>query len=246
MSVAWTVPDWPAPRHVRALTTQRTGGVSAPPYQSLNLGDHVGDDAAAVAENRRRLASAASLPAPASWLRQVHGSRVANLDAGTDHEPADACITRRPGRVCAILAADCLPVLFTSESGSVVGAAHAGWRGLAAGVLRATLSAMSEPAATILAWFGPAIAAEHYEVGGEVRDEFLRRDPEAAAAFTANSRGRYQADLAEIARRQLAALGVTRLFGTAASTYGAPAAYFSHRRDGTTGRQASLVWLEAP
>ena len=105
---------------------------------------------------------------------------------------------------------------------------------------------MSEPAATILAWFGPAIAAEHYEVGGEARDEFLRRDPEAAAAFTANSRGRYQADLAEIARRQLAALGVTRLFGTAASTYGAPAAYFSHRRDGTTGRQASLVWLEAP
>jgi YfiH family protein len=241
--IRWTLPDWPIPARVRAISTQRRGGVSMPPYDSLNLGDHVGDEPAAVAENRRRLVAAAGLPGQPCWLRQVHGSTVSDLDAAMPAATADAAVTRRAGRICVILAADCLPVLFASDSGAVVAAAHAGWRGLAAGVLEATVRAMDEPVARLVAWLGPAIGADDYEVGEEVRSEFLRRDPAAEPAFTANGRGRFQADLAWIARAQLAALGVTRLYGATVSTHAAAAGYFSHRRDGTTGRQASLNWL---
>jgi YfiH family protein len=242
--IRWIVPDWPVPARVRALSTQRRGGVSTGPYDSLNLGDHVGDERAAVAENRRRLVAAAGLPAQPSWLRQVHGSTVSDLDAAVPLATADAAFTRRAGQICVILAADCLPVLFASDGGSVVGAVHAGWRGLAAGVLEATLRAMDEPRARIMAWLGPAIGADDYEVGEEVRGEFLRREPAVEAAFSANGRGRFQADLARIARIQLAALGVTRLYGAEVSTRAAASDYFSHRRDGTTGRQASLIWLD--
>jgi polyphenol oxidase len=242
----WLVPDWPAPSSVRALSTFRTGGVSSIPYASLNLGAHVGDAPSDVAENRRRLVHGAGLPVEPSWLVQVHGTAVARLDEpGAELEsPADASIARRPGRVCAILTADCLPVLFAAESGAAVAAAHAGWRGLAAGVLEATVRALDAAPASLLAWLGPAIGPNHFEVGPEVREEFLRQDPAAARAFVPNLRGRFMADLPALARSRLARLGIHRVFGGEACTFGESGRYFSHRREGRTGRQATLIWLE--
>jgi polyphenol oxidase len=247
MSASWIEPDWPAPPGVRALSTYRSGGVSVAPYASLNLGDHVGDAAASVAENRRQLAAEAHLPAEPAWLNQIHGISVADLDAAGDGRPvgsADAAFSRQPGRVCAILTADCLPVLLTTDSWGLVAAAHAGWRGLAAGVIEATVQALIVPPARLMAWLGPAIGTRHFEVGAEVRDALLIGDPGAAAAFAANERGRYMADLSMLARRRLAALGVARIYGGAECTFAAADRYFSHRRDGTTGRQATLIWLE--
>ncbi len=256
MSSAWVEAGWPAPRGVRALCTLRTGGASAAPYASLNLGDHVGDAAAAVAENRRRLAADAGLPAEPVWLRQVHGVGVADLDAaaldaaaaGEAPITADAALTRCRGRVCAILTADCLPVLLAADSGDLVAAAHAGWRGLAGGVIEATVAAMTGAGAVapgrLLAWLGPAIGPQHFEVGGEVREALLAKDPAAESAFTPNARGRFMADLQQLARRRLAAAGVDRIYGGEECTYADPTRYFSHRRDGVTGRQAALIWLE--
>jgi polyphenol oxidase len=230
---------------VRALSTYRSGGVSAPPYASLNLGSHVGDSPAAVAENRRRLAAAAELPAEPVWLSQVHGVGVADLDAAAVGS-ADAAFTRRVGRVCAILTADCLPILLASDAGDLVAAAHAGWRGLAGGVIEATVQALQVPPATLLAWLGPAIGPGNFEVGPEVREALLRQDPGADAAFVLNARGRFMADLALLARRRLAALGVARIYGGGPCTHADRDRYFSHRRDGVTGRQATLIWREAP
>ena len=264
--VAWLEPDWPAPAGVRTLSTFRGGGASATPYASLNLGDHVGDVAATVALNRRRLMAAARLPAEPHWLRQVHGTTVADLDAAADLDasagrgganldtpgPADAAFTRRPGRVCAILTADCLPIVFATETGDLVAAAHAGWRGLAGGVIEATVRALGVPPETLLAWLGPAIGPRHFEVGAEVRDALLAGDADAGAktgagavaAFAPNARGRFMADLGLLARRRLAAMGVTHIHGGGECTYTQADRYFSHRRDGMTGRQATLIWLE--
>jgi YfiH family protein len=254
VNIDWLTPQWPAPAAVGALSTLRGGGASLPPYASLNLGAHVGDDPAAVLDNRRRLRVAAGLPAEPAWLSQVHGARVLDLDApgvldggvsGGDGAlgHADAAITRRPGRICAILAADCLPVLFAADSGEAVGAAHAGWRGLAGGVLEATVQALAVPPPTLLAWLGPAIGPRHFEIGPEVRDALLKGDAGAEAAFTLNARGRFMADLGALARRRLACLGIERTYGGDECTYSHSARYFSHRRDGRTGRQASLIWL---
>jgi polyphenol oxidase len=262
VTASWVEADWPAPRGVRALCTFRTGGASAVPYDSLNLGAHVGDGAAAVAENRRRLRVAAGLPAEPVWLEQVHGAHVADLDAGPDPGgtgrvgPADAAFTRRPGKVCAILTADCLPVLLATESGDLVAAAHAGWRGMAYGVIEATVAAVTAagatPAATrgvtpgrLLAWLGPAIGPRHFEVGAEVREALLAADPGAEAAFAPNPRGRFMADLGMLARRRLEACGVDRIYGGGECTFAVADRYFSYRRDGVTGRQAALIWLEA-
>jgi YfiH family protein len=249
VNIEWLTPQWPAPAAVGALSTLRGGGVSLPPYASLNLGAHVGDGPAAVLDNRRRLRVAAELPAEPTWLSQVHGARVLDLDApgalGADGAlaHADAATTRRPGRICTILAADCLPVLFAADSGEVVGAAHAGWRGLAGGVIEATVQALGVPPPTLLAWLGPAIGPRHFEIGPEVRDELLKGDGGAEAAFTVNARGRFMADLGALARRRLARLGIERTYGGGECTYSEPGRYFSHRRDGRTGRQASLIWL---
>jgi YfiH family protein len=246
----WLVPDWPAPPTVRALSTLRVGGASRPPYASLNLGDHVGDAAMAIAKNRRSLREAAGLPVEPSWLSQVHGTRVADLDLEEDSPAAaDAAITRQAGRVCAVLTADCLPVLLTSESGDRVAAAHAGWRGLAGGVIEATVQALKCPPRQLLAWLGPAIGPRHFEIGAEVREELLRSeaagdDPSAEAAFQLNDRGRFMADLYALAKRRLDRLGVERIYGGGECTHADADKYFSHRRDGTTGRQASLIWLE--
>jgi YfiH family protein len=260
VSAAWVEADWPAPGGVRALCTFRTGGASATPYGSLNLGSHVGDAPTAVAENRRRLRAAAGLPAEPVWLEQVHGSRVADLDAVPDPGgtgdpsgarpvgPADAAFTRRPGRVCAILTADCLPLLLAAESSDLVAAVHAGWRGIASGVIEAAVAAVTATGVThgrLLAWLGPAIGPRHFEVGAEVRDALLAGDPGAEAAFAANARGRFMADLGMLARRRLEARGVDRIYGGGECTFDAADRYFSYRRDGVTGRQAALIWLEA-
>jgi polyphenol oxidase len=239
-------PAWGAPRAVRAAFTLRGGGVSAAPFDSLNLATHVGDRAAAVTENRRRMRARLELPAEPVWLEQVHGTHVADLDAVADaaRSPADAVMTRTRGRVCVVQVADCLPVLLAARDASVVAVAHAGWRGLAAGVLEATVASLGVAPQQLLAWLGPAISARHFEVGGEVREAFLARDPGAGTAFELNTRGRWQCDLAALARRRLAALGVADVCGGGWCTYADRARFFSFRRDGRCGRMAALIWLQ--
>ena len=249
MSALWFEPQWPAPSGVRVLSTLRGepggGGASKAPYACFNLGDHVGDDPLAVAENRRILRREAGLPAEPAWLAQVHGITVADLDEAGPHTAADAAITRRPGKVCAILTADCLPIIFATDTGDTVAAAHAGWRGLATGVIGATVHAMAVQPERLIAWLGPAIGPSHFEVGGEVREAFLSGDPGAGDAFRLNAGGKFMADLAALARRQLEHLGVNRIYGGDECTYASADRYFSHRRDGVTGRQATLVWRGA-
>ncbi|MDW3682571.1 peptidoglycan editing factor PgeF [Cupriavidus sp. CV2] len=257
----WLVPDWPAPARVRALSTTRQGGVSEGPYGladgspgGLNLGTHVGDDAAAVAANRSRLA--ARLPAVPGWLEQVHGCAIATEDqfaAGGVVPQADASIATTAGRVCAVMTADCLPVLLCDRAGTVVGAAHAGWRGLCGGVIEATLARMGEQAgaqAQWLAWLGPAIGPDAFEVGAEVRQAFLAqaRAEETAQvdlAFRAGAAGKYFADIYALARIRLARAGCTAVYGGDACTVSDAQRFYSYRRDGVTGRMASLVWLAA-
>ena len=248
MSALWFEADWPAPPGVRTLSTLRgaagEGGVSRLPYAHFNLGDHVGDDARAVAENRRHLKVEARLPAEPSWLAQVHGVAVADLDRPARLGPADAALARGPGKVCAILTADCLPIVLATQSGDKVAAAHAGWRGLAAGVIEATVKALETHGRDLVAWLGPAIGARHFEVGTEVREAFLKADPAAAAAFEPNARGRFLADLPQLARRRLENLGVSRIYGGGECTFAQAERYYSHRREGITGRQATLIWRE--
>jgi YfiH family protein len=243
------VPDWPAPERVGALMTTRAGGVSEGGCASLNLGMRCGDDPAAVAENRRRLA--ARLPTAPVWLKQVHGVAVADADAarekgkGRGEEPeADAAVARSSGTVCAVLVADCMPVLLADEGGSVVGVAHAGWRGLCGGVIEATLDALRVPSASVMAWLGPAIGAKVYEVGDEVRAAFVARDARAAQAFVATRPGHWLLDLYAIARQRLAARGVSRVYGGDFCTYSDSERFFSFRRQGAaSGRMAALLWL---
>lgn len=235
------VPDWPAPARVRALQTLRTGGVSAAPWDRWNLGDHVGDAPGAVAANRARLS--ALLPAEPLWLQQVHGIQTVDPAQGLKTPVADAAFTRTPGAVCVVMTADCLPVLLCDRAGSVVAAAHAGWRGLLEGVLEASVQAMATPGDQLLAWLGPAIGPTAFEVGGEVRAAFVARDAAAAQAFTPGTGDRWLADLYALARQRLAALGVTAVYGGTHCTFSEPASFFSYRRDGVTGRQASLIWL---
>ena len=238
-------PDWPAPPGVRSLMTTRRGGVSRPPWDSFNLGDHVGDDPAHVAANRALLR--AHLPAEPNWLKQVHSARVADLDRG-DALEADAACSRRRGTVCAVLTADCLPVLLCDRAGSVVAAAHAGWRGLAGGVLEASVAAMDVDPGEILAWLGPAIGPQAFEIGDEVREAFVGRHAEAAAAFSPRECApgtppKWLADIYELARVRLNRAGVTAIHGGGRCTFGEADRFFSYRRDGVTGRMAALVWL---
>jgi len=250
-------PDWPAPVRVRAAFTLRAGGVSTGGYGSLNLGAHVGDEAAAVAENRRRVATALRLPAAPLWLSQRHGSAVVAADdvivsaddamASADERdaapPGDAAVTWRAGRVLAVLVADCLPVLLARRDGGAVAVAHAGWRGLAAGVIESTIAALGAAGEELLAWLGPAIGPAHFEVGDEVREAFCRQQRQADAAFVRNGRGRWQCDLPQLARQRLSALGVRAVHGGARCTYREPASFYSYRRDGVTGRMAALIWM---
>jgi YfiH family protein len=239
----WIEPDWPAPCRVRAASTLRIGGVSEGGYASLNLASHVGDDIEAVNENRRRLQTALKLPAQPLWLNQVHGINVVEAHAQSVAPDADASVSRTSGQVSVVMTADCLPVLFCDRDATCVGAAHAGWRGLVGGVLGATVSALGVAPDRLLAWLGPAIEQEAFEVGDEVREQFLARDPGDAAAFVRNARDRWQADLYELARRELARLGVRDVYGGGFRCYADAQRFFSYRREAKTGRLATMVWL---
>ncbi|MBH3432451.1 peptidoglycan editing factor PgeF [Pseudomonas citronellolis] len=241
MTSPWLIPDWPAPANVRACVSTRAGGVSQAPFDSFNLGDHVGDEPAAVAENRRRLEQAQGCR-PA-WLSQVHGIEVVEADPSRV-ATADASWSATPGIACAVLTADCLPTLFCDRAGTRVAAAHAGWRGLAGGVLEATLDRLAVPADEVLVWLGPAIGPQAFEVGPEVREAFLADHAEAAAAFVPSvNAGRYMADIYQLARIRLAARGVTAVYGGGLCTFSDAERFYSYRRNPRTGRQASLVWL---
>jgi YfiH family protein len=233
------IPDWGAPANVRALVTTRSGGVSQVPWKSFNLGDHVGDAPAAVAENRRRLRE--YLPGEPLWLKQVHGVTCIDSQRASTNE-ADAAFTRTANVVCAVLTADCLPILLCDTAGSVVAAAHAGWRGLAAGILESTVRSMSVPGEQIMVWLGPAIGPENFEVGGEVREAFVAHDPLAATAFARCTNGRWLCDIYQLAQQRLAALGVCRIASADFCTVRDTERFYSYRRDGVTGRMASLIW----
>jgi YfiH family protein len=233
-------PDWPAPARVRSCVTTRAGGVSLPPFDSLNLGTHVDDDALAVQENRRRLV--AQLGCRPAWLQQVHGTRVVQADPAQVPE-ADASWSATPAVAACVMTADCLPVLFCERSATRVAAAHAGWRGLQAGVLEATLQALAVPASEVMAWLGPAIGPQSFEVGSEVREAFLASHPQAHAAFRPGAQaGKFMADLYQLARIRLAAAGVSAVYGGGLDTFSDPR-FFSYRRASRTGRFASLIWL---
>ncbi len=238
------MPDWPAPDRVGCLVTTRTGGVSSGVFASLNLGDHVGDAPEAVAANRAIVGR--HVGGRPAWLNQVHGVRV--IDAAEADGPvppeADAAFARSAGAACAVMTADCLPVLFCDDAGTVVAAAHAGWRGLQAGVLEATVVAMGVPATKLMAWLGPAIGPQAFEVGGEVREAFIKVATEAAAAFKPGAEGKWLADIYLLARQRLAAQGVLRVSGGDFCTVTEKDRFFSYRRDGQTGRMASLIWLK--
>ena len=240
---------WPAPGRVKAVVTTRSGGCSAGPWESFNLGMHVGDDAAAVARNRELLCRRLGLPVSPQWLRQVHGRIVVDAQADGVLREGDAAYTDRPDTVCAILTADCLPVVIADRKGTETAVAHCGWRGLASGVLEATLARFRSPAAELQAWLGPAISQAAFEVGAEVRAAFLHRAGHrsardaVAAAFLPASDGKYHADLYAIARQVLEAYGVRRISGGGCCTFAERERFFSYRRDGFTGRMVTLAWI---
>ncbi len=236
------VPDWAVPANVRALQTTRIGGVSRAPWASLNLGDHVGDDAAAVAANRAALR--ARLPADPLWLTQVHGTVAVDADERPETREADAAFARQPGHVCAVMTADCLPVLLCDRQGKSVAAVHAGWRGLLAGVLESTVAAMNVLPGDLLVWLGPAIGPRRFEVGDEVRDAFVGERPVAGLAFVSQQPGKWLCDIYLLARQRLQGMGVSEISGGGSCTVSEGERYFSYRRDGVTGRMASLIWLE--
>jgi hypothetical protein len=243
----WIEPVWPAPSNAHAISTIRQGGVSQRPWTCLNLGDHVNDDPRHVAENRRRLKHLAGLPHEPQWLTQVHGCDITEI---ADSPPArtceaDAAYTNRPGCVCAVLTADCLPVLFIDKTGREVAAAHAGWRGLAGGVLEQTVRHFSAAPENLLAWLGPAIGPASFEVGAEVREAFLEWSSDCEVAFVEHGEGHWLADLYQLARLRLRKAGITAIYGGDYCTYGDAERFYSYRRDGETGRMATLIWFNA-
>jgi YfiH family protein len=243
----WIVPDWPAPGNVKALFTTRNGGKSNGPYTSLNLGDHVGDDFTIVKQNRALLRRI--LPSEPQWLKQVHGTIPVEVDGNNCTLPreGDAAFTRYADNVCAVLVADCLPILLCDHAGTVVGVIHAGWRGIAAGVIESTVSKISRTAGIstrLMAWLGPAIGPRHFEVGEEVRQAFIKHDKNSAPAFLPHhGDGKWFADLFLLARQRLMKAGITEIYGGGECTFSDPARFFSFRRDGYTGRMAGLIWL---
>lgn len=238
------LPEWQAPANVKALATTRIGGVSPPPYESLNLGDHVEDSPLNVAENRRRLSAQLGQELEIGWLSQVHGTDVLSMESyRVADNCADASYSRTPKKACAVMTADCLPVLFCSIYGNEVAAAHAGWRGLQSGVLERTLERFDAQPGDIMAWLGPAIGPERFEVGAEVREAFMRGDPQASLAFHPSG-DKYLADIYLLARQRLSAAGVQKIYGGNHCTVSQPELFFSYRREKTTGRMVSLIWFE--
>ncbi|MBF4990830.1 peptidoglycan editing factor PgeF [Methylophilus sp. QUAN] len=238
--LTFITPDWPAPANVKALQTTRDGGVSTGVYASLNLGDHVKDHPQHVAANRQLLST--YLPSEPVWLNQVHGVRVIDAALSSCLESADASFTARKQVVCVTMTADCLPVLLCDQNGTVVAAIHAGWRSLCDGVIEATIAAMPVPANQLMAWLGPAIGPEAFEVGSEVRAQFMAQDAQAESAFAAKG-DKWLGDLYTIARQRLQTLGVTQIYGGGRCTFSEPENFFSFRRDGDTGRMGCFIWL---
>ena len=238
-------PDWPAPNSVKAVSTTRLGGVSQGSFASFNLGFHTEDEVAAVQYNRQQLYRTLGLLQEPAWLRQVHGNTV--VDAAEIREPvaADASICRQPGKACVVLTADCLPILLCDHTGTCIAAAHAGWRGLAAKIIAATIATMQCPSDELMAWLGPAIGPEVFEVGDEVRQQFLELDSANQVYFKPSPAGRWLADIYALARRQLRTSGVTEVYGGVWCTLSEPERFYSYRRDGSSGRMASLIWLNS-
>lgn len=244
VAAGWITPEWPAPTNIRAVCTTRHGGVSEAPFDSLNLGDHVGDNPYAVARNRMIVGDTLQLPSEPLWLKQVHGVDVCGMDVGACYPTGDASTAFGRGQVCVVMTADCLPVIFCDKAGTRVAAAHAGWRGLEAGVLERTVESLQCDPADLLAWLGPAIGPAAFEVGPEVCEAFILHDVAAEAAFkpSANA-GKWIADIYLLARQRLNAAGVTDIYGGDLCTYTDRERFFSYRRDGQTGRMASLIWM---
>jgi len=238
-------PTWPAPPQVNAVSTTRLGGVSTPPYDSLNLGDHVGDELARVTDNRALLTKALNLPNEPAWLNQVHGNHVVVAETVTTPATADAAYTRKPGHICVVQTADCLPVLLCDQAGKIVAAVHCGWRGLVQGILEATIARMDCDPSRMLAWLGPAIGPDAFEVGDEVRAAFCELDPAHAACFRHSSKDRWLADIYALARQQLRSLNISAIYGGGWCTFSNSERFFSYRRSHPTGRMASFIWLIA-
>ena len=236
-------PDWPAPEGIAACTTTRIGGYSGGSWSSFNLADHVGDDLSIVGQNRAMLNTILGLPSEPAWLKQVHGCDVCVVDHEMKTPESDASICLRPGKVCAVLTADCLPLLLCDEQGTVVSAVHAGWRGLAAGVIEQTVSTLSAYSRDFMAWMGPAIGPAAFEVGEDVYDAFTHYDPLAKAAFT-RYQDRWLCDMYLLARQRLQNAGINRIYGGGFCTFTDERRFYSYRRDGTTGRMASLIWIK--
>lgn len=236
----WLVPDWPAPANVRAFVTTREGGVSEGEFASMNLGIASGDDPARVQRNRDILRT--HMPSDGPWLRQVHGTQVVDLDCEAGRT-GDACLTRTPGRVAGVLTADCMPLFLADAQGRVVAAAHAGWRGMAAGVIESTVGAMAVPADQVIAWMGPTIGPDAFEVGPEVREAFVAADKDAGEAFRPHRPGKFMADLYTLARRRLRGAGVTRIHGGGYCTFHERDRFFSYRRVKASGRMGSFLWI---
>jgi len=238
INASWTVPD-----HIKAVVTTRDGGVSTGPYQSLNLGDHVEDSPDAVSANRHRLCEHLGLIKKPQWLTQIHGTELVKACDDGIAERADACWTDEVGQACIVMTADCLPVFFTDRTGSRVAVAHAGWRGLADGVLEQTLSVFHDPSEVVV-WFGPAIGPQAFEVGEEVRQQFCEFIPESELAFqSSDNAGKWLADIYQLARLRLNRAGVSEIFGEDYCTFTQSDLFFSYRRDGVTGRMASIIWI---
>jgi YfiH family protein len=235
-------PDWNAPATVRALCTTRRGGVSGAPFDSLNFGLHVGDDPANVKSNRERLRRELELPSEPDWISQTHGTHCVILEQEAERD-ADAAITREPGRVAVVMVADCLPVLLCNRDGSEVAAVHAGWRGLQAGVIGASLARMHSPAADLMAWIGPGISRLHFEVGDEVREAFQASQAASEKFFEPHGTGHWMCDLAGLAQQQLESMGVSRVLRDSHCTYRDADQFYSYRRDGSSGRMAALIWI---
>lgn len=245
LSLPLIYPDWPAASQVQAISTTRLGGVSQEPFNSFNLGDHVGDHALHVGLNRQRLQQQLGLPKDMFWLRQVHGARAVCAEEILTPVDADAIYTFTPTFVCAVLTADCLPILLCNRAGTWVAAIHAGWRGLAAGIVTTTLMAINQPPSQILAWLGPAIGPHRFEVGEDVREAFVKQDRNTVNCFRPTLMGRWWADIYALARCQLHARGVNAVYGGTLCTFTDRGRFFSHRRDGgRTGRMATLIWLQ--
>lgn len=240
----YIIPDWPCAPRVKSAITTRHGGVSRGHYAGFNLADHVGDDPGAVSENRERLRADLGLPQEPCWLRQVHGTRIVDAASPPRDLESDGSFAMQPGFVCAVMTADCLPVLLADEQGTRVAALHAGWRGLAAGILEQGVDALDTSPEQLLAYLGPAIGPDAFEVGDEVRETFCDRDPNAANAFRATDRGKWMADIYRLAHQRLNARGLKRVYGGGRCTFSEEDDFFSYRRDQTCGRMASLIWIE--